>query len=265
MTTPADESFCDTEGARSPARRVGIARRADATVQPMRFSSFELSPSAVLRSIWQRRTPRIVMQVFLRSSWKTAAGVTCLTWAMLASASAQAQDDPRLHVYLPLGFGGEVDFGAAPGDPELDTTVGFGVRYEAPLHRYVSVGGHLETTFWRTELMDAANLDRNVHLDLDGFVMGRYPIRLRKFDLVPYLLLPIGLTISFPSFNDLDNGPGWNIGLLAGTQFIFSEHFGVMTELGFMRHDTRNDVNGGPSVDIEIMQFRLHLGAVVIF
>ncbi|MEZ4288779.1 MAG: hypothetical protein R3A47_11720 [Polyangiales bacterium] len=66
--------------------------------------------------------------------------------ALLFGSVASAQDqlmDPRVHAIFRLGAGGtfEASSGGVVGRVDADPTVGLTVRYEKPVHRFVTVGG----------------------------------------------------------------------------------------------------------------------------
>ena len=71
-----------------------------------------------------------------------------------------------------LGFGGSVR--RAGIDADLDPTLGFNLRSDFPVLRYLVLGPLIQFGAWRP----SAASDRDYYLDVDLFVRGRLPIEL---------------------------------------------------------------------------------------
>lgn len=161
-----------------------------------------------------------------------------------SSPEAQDADDPqsprlrfadRRVILGRLGFGGNFQNDVL-GDSKAKATYGVILRWDRPVHEYVTTG--LSFSFY------AAQPDgefREPAFDVDYVLKGRYPFEMgrkeRTFESEVYLLFSIGLTIWIDSAAlDLNLiGPGWNVGLLVGYQFLFNDRIGLVAEVGWMR------------------------------
>ena len=154
-----------------------------------------------------------------------------------------------------LGFGGSVERSGASRD--LDTTLGFNVRGDVPVFRYLVIGPILNFGAWRPDVRGTSP-DYNYAVDLDLYVRGRLPIELDKVGLSLWAGIPIGLTLDFLGNTEgaaLDSfGVGWNVGALAGAAVHFSNRFGMFTELGWMQHKMSHGSGSGSTA------FRLSQG-----
>lgn len=183
--------------------------------------------------------------------------------------AASAQDPMDLHLsgFFALGAGGEQVFDGGV-DAGLDATLGFGLRLEVPVIEYLTLGGHLSFNSWRTD--GEADADRQWWFDVpDLIVRGRVPIRLGDSLLEPYVAFLIGGTIStLDEVGGDDVAYGWNVGMLAGAQYFFTEMFGVLLEVGWHRHAASHDLDLGPlnvEVDYWANQAALNFGGTVLF
>lgn len=184
-------------------------------------------------------------------------------------------DDPRIAGYLALGFGGDADLITGidflDGSLALDPTVGFGVRFEAAVQRYVALGASFELLTLQWEGMGST---REEVLDFDGFLRSRYPIELPDAGLTlePYLSVPVGFSMAVLEDQDGDGEkvwPGWNIGVLAGLYVVLEElPLGFFVELGWRHHQVYNeeDTIGGEPLGQRIVtnQLALQLGAAFV-
>jgi hypothetical protein len=200
---------------------------------------------------------------FLRGAASTFVFVATL-FGFTSAASAQDPDDLHLSGFLALGFGGEwnVDGGPITVDGDLDATVGFGLRLDVPLLEYLTVGGQIGFLFPKLDGVDS----RESWIDLpDLIVRGRYPVRLGNGLLEPYVGFLIGGTISVLGEDDLkDTAYGWNVGLLFGAQYFFTDVIGALFELGWHRHAANHEGDLG-DLDYSANQAAMNLGISVLF
>jgi hypothetical protein len=163
-----------------------------------------------------------------------------------------------------LGFGGSVEADGTKTD--LVSTLGFNIREDFPLARYVLIGPLFQFGAWRRDVPSGAP-DRSYYVDIDLFVRGRIPIELESIGLEVWGGVPIGLSLSFlgaDAYPPLDSfGFGWNVGVLFGGAIHFSKNFGMFTELGWLQHRMSHDRNLGPgSVDFRLAQGNFNIGFV---
>src|SRR5262249_30571267 len=84
------------------------------------------------------------------------------------------QFDSRAHsmLALHLGLSGtEVENGDSQ---PLDTTLGFSLRRDVPIERYLLLGPLLQFGAWRRDASPTPN--RNYYVDVDLFIRGRVPL-----------------------------------------------------------------------------------------
>ena len=197
-----------------------------------------------------------------------------LVTVALAPAAAAAQveeappaprhdpiDDPRIIGYLRVGFGGEAEAEDGVLGAELDATIGFGVRFEAPLHDYIVLGGLFQASWWEPEFFD----DKSAFLDFDLYIAGRFSFQAGPLPMEARITLPVGFTLSFPDSEiATDTGVGWNIGLLFGLQMFLPDSIvGFLFELGWWRHSAHHEF-GGANREGHINQGTMTLGVIVL-
>ena len=140
----------------------------------------------------------------------------------------------RREVLFRIGVGG--NFKDAFGKSKAKTTFGATLRWDRPVHEYITTGLGFSAYSAKPEgeFREPA---------FDNFVMlkGRYPFQMgkkeRKFESEVYVLTQIGLTIWIDSSSiDLDLiGPGWNVSIAPGYQFFFNDRVGLLAEAGWIR------------------------------
>jgi hypothetical protein len=162
-----------------------------------------------------------------------------------------------------LGFGGSVERSGVTRD--LDTTLGFNIRADIPVFRYMLIGPLLDFGAWRP---DGPGSSRNYYLDVDVFVRGRIPIKLDKIGLSLWAGVPIGLTLDFLGSQEgasLDGfGLGWNVGVMFGGAIHFTNRFGMFTEIGWLQHKMSHDASSGSgSTDFRISQGIWNIGFIL--
>lgn len=126
-----------------------------------------------------------------------------------------------------LAVGGEMKGGNAGVD--LDPTVGLQGGADFVVMDYFSIGGEMRFLWFKTDGAD----DRSFLWDLSVKPRGRF-----AFDNLPlevYGALPFGLTVPGIS-GDLEGKVGFNIGLVGGANWWFTENMGVNAEMGWVFH-----------------------------
>ncbi len=131
----------------------------------------------------------------------------------------------------------------------LDPTIGLQGGMDYVLHDYFAIGGETRFLWWKT---DGAG-DRNFFWDLDVKPRGRYAFS--NLPLEVYGALPIGLTV--PALKGEAEGKvGFNVGLLGGAYWFFTENLGINAEMGWVFHRIGQDYVG-TSAHIKTNQFLL--------
>jgi hypothetical protein len=152
--------------------------------------------------------------------------------------------DPRVHslrfadrrqVLMRLGLGGKFQ-DSIVGDSKAKPTYGATLRWDRPVHDYVTTG--VGFSFYSSQ---PEGDFREPAFDISFMLKGRYPFEMgkrdRKFESEIYLLSQIGLTIWIDSSSlTLDLvGPGWNVGVSLGYQFFINNRVGLLAEVGWLR------------------------------
>ena len=138
---------------------------------------------------------------------------------------------------------GSGEFSATPG-----ATLGFDLRFEKPVARYVTVGGLVSNHWFRGRrdqdgTSGIRDLNRNDYaLDIAPFVKPRYPFKAGKNEAEAYVIINIGgslrlMEISDGTFLMLKTGVfgGFNWGVAPGFQIFLAEHVGLVFEVGYAR------------------------------
>lgn len=171
--------------------------------------------------------------------------------SVAAPAEAQSIQNAMVSAYGRFGFAGSGDLYAdtsvlhthATGD--LQPTAGFGLRGEATLFDFLSVGGFFEAASYQVSgNFGAVHVDtsRRWMFDIDAFVKGRWLFEAipNELYLEPYVLVPIGLTLG--ALTNLDNNddrtwPGWSSGAMLGLTLLSAMGVGGFVELGWRHHE----------------------------
>jgi hypothetical protein len=170
-------------------------------------------------------------------------------------ASVGSPGPLRVYGGFSLAVGGDLQTDGGPfgfnGSASLDPTVGLQGGVDYVLHDYFSIGGEMRFLWFKTDGLG----DRNFLWDLDVKPRGRYAFN--NIPLEVYGALPLGLTVS--GFDgEAEGKAGFNIGLLAGANYWFTEHIAVNAEIGWVFHKFGVDATGiGRSVDLKMNQFLL--------
>lgn len=146
---------------------------------------------------------------------------------------------------------------------ELDHTLGFNLRADAPIAKYVLLGPMLQLGSWRADVTPPAG--HNYYIDLDLVLRLRLPLATPGFNYQIWFGAPLGITLDVlgSSSENAKLGIGWNTGVLAGGAVHFSRKLGVFAELGWQQHRMAHDRDVGPDLDFALKQTLLNLGFVV--
>ncbi len=159
------------------------------------------------------------------------------------------------------GLPGSVATDGASGD--LDHTLGFNLRADAPVAKYLLLGPMLQLGSWRADVTPPASHD--YYVDLDLVLRLRAPITTARFDYQLWIGAPLGVSLDVLGGDSSAStlGVGWNTGVLAGGAVHFSRKLGVFAELGWQQHRFAHGRDAGPDLDFELRQTLLNLGLVV--
>lgn len=158
------------------------------------------------------------------------------------------------------GVPGRVSTDGSDGD--ADTTLGFNLRADAPIAKYVLLGPMLQFGSWRPTATPA--LSHNYYVDLDLLLRLRLPITTSTFNYQLWLGMPVGVSGNIPNDTwDADLGIGWNIGVLCGGAVHFSPKFGLFAEVGWEQHRFQHSRDSAPDLDFALRQAMLNLGIVL--
>lgn len=140
-----------------------------------------------------------------------------------------------------MGVGGTVEVDGAEND--LGTTLGFSLRSDVPVARYLLVGPLFQFGAWHPDT--GGDPTDNYYGDLSLFLRGRIPLEPGALGVQLWGGLPIGLTLHFlgsdAARTQKDVGIGWNVGALFGGAVHFNRQLGMFAEVGFMQHRMRHD------------------------
>lgn len=149
------------------------------------------------------------------------------------SASGQLRYADRRQVLFIAGFGGTYK-DAFFGNPKAQASLGATLRWERPVHEYLTTG--LSFSFYGTK---PEFLSRQPAFDASLFLKGRYPFEMgrkdRKFEAEVYLIAEIGVLIWIDT-NALDFnlvGPGFSTAIAPGYLFFINRRVGLVAELGW--------------------------------
>lgn len=140
----------------------------------------------------------------------------------------------RRQILMKLGLGGK--FQDPLGDAKAKATYGATLRWDRPVHEYVSTGAGF--SFYSSKPEDDF---REPAFDISFVLKGRYPFEMgkrdRKFESEVYLISQIGLTIWIDSSSLTFDviGPGWNVSVSLGYQFFINDRVGLLAEVGWVR------------------------------
>jgi hypothetical protein len=160
-----------------------------------------------------------------------------------------------------VGLPGSVKSDERHGD--LDTTLGFNLRADAPIAKYVLLGPMLQFGSWRPSTTSDASHD--YYVDLDLVLRLRVPITTTQFNYQLWLGMPIGVSIDVLGDSEPYSSPGlgWNVGALFGGAVHFTRKFGLFAEVGWEQHRLTHTQDDGPDLDLKLQQACLNVGFIV--
>jgi hypothetical protein len=160
-----------------------------------------------------------------------------------------------------LGLPGNVDTDGRARD--LDTTLGFNLRADQPVAKYVLLGPMLQFGSWRPDVAPEAK--HNYYVDFDLVLRFRAPITTSSLNYQLWLGMPIGVTLDILGDDNPDTtvGLGWNIGVLFGGAVHFTPKFGLFGEVGWQQHRISHSQDPLPDLDFKLQQACLNLGIVI--
>jgi hypothetical protein len=168
----------------------------------------------------------------------------------------------RSHALLGFHLGLPGNVQADDRAHDLDSTLGFNLRADTPVAKYVLLGPMLQFGSWRPDLTPVA--DHNYYVDLDLVLRFRAPITTSKLNYQLWLGMPIGVSIDKLGDENAHIGLGWNIGVLFGGAVHITPKFGLFAEVGWEQHRMAHDQdNNLPDLDFKLQQALLNLGIVV--
>jgi len=144
-----------------------------------------------------------------------------------------------------------------------DATLGFNLRADSPVAKYVLIGPLVQFGSWRADV--SPKTGHNYFLDLDLALRFRVPITTSQFNYQLWLGMPVGLSVSFLGDRDTDVPPGigWNIGVLFGGAVHFSPQFGLFAEAGWEQHRFEHKQDNLPDVDLKLQQALMNFGFIL--
>jgi hypothetical protein len=159
-----------------------------------------------------------------------------------------------------LGLPGNVDRDGLARD--LDSTLGFNLRADAPVAKYVLLGPMLQLGSWRPSTTPASSHD--YYVDLDLLLRFRVPITTTKLNYQLWLGMPVGVSIDLLGNSEPEAQPGigWNIGVLFGGALHFTPKFGLFAEAGWQQHRFQHSRENESDLDYKLQQALLNLGIV---
>lgn len=160
-----------------------------------------------------------------------------------------------------LGFAGDLERDGR--DESLATTLGFNVRADAPVAKYLLLGPMLQLGVWQPDV--TPDQSSNYRVDLDLVVRLRLPISHASTNFQLWTGVPIGFTINVLG-DDIPNvsgaGVGWNFGLLLGGAVHFTPKLGLFAELGWLQHKVSHKAEIGQDLDLRLTQWCFNVGFV---
>lgn len=172
--------------------------------------------------------------------------------------------EDRSHTLLAfhVGLPGSMDQDGA--GRSLGTTLGFNLRGDTPIAKYVLLGPMLQFGAWSPDVEPEPS--NNYHVDLDLLLRVRAPIVTDPFNYQLWIGMPVGVTLEVLG-DDVPNvsglGLGWNIGVLFGGAVHFSSKFGLFAEAGWQQHKLTHSAEVGADLDFALRQWCLNLGIVI--
>jgi hypothetical protein len=160
-----------------------------------------------------------------------------------------------------LGLPGNYSLDGQDGD--LASTLGFNLRADAPIGRYVLLGPMLQMGSWAPDVTPEPS--HSYYVDLDLVLRLRVPITTSTLNYQLWVGMPVGITVDIwgPDEPQAGLGLGWNIGVLLGGAVHFSSSLGLFAEVGWLQHKLSHPVDGAADLDFKLQQACLNLGIIV--
>jgi hypothetical protein len=178
----------------------------------------------------------------------------------------------RLGAALAFGFAGDlsVHLGDDAKDPtDMLATPGFALGFEAPVHRYISIGALVQFGKWNADAIDKDGFGRSTLWDLALFPRVRYPIATSSglFEIYAGPLLGLSINVLSESIR-LEPGTersttGLMLGARAGVSYFFSHRIGVNLEFGYQHNDFTFVSREDDSLALSFGQMRVSAGALI--
>lgn len=207
----------------------------------------------------------------------TSAALATLTTATMGNAAAQsdAQEGAiRVGGGLVTGFAGELsldfELDILDGDDNLIPAVGFDLFVEYVMMRYVALGARSSFVFWNSDDADRAGNGRSFVWAFSPYAKGRYPFEIAGFASEASLMLPLGLSVSRPNGDlggagEINTGVGFNLAILGGFTFFFTDTIGAYTHLGWQWHWVGHEENvSNTEFGAKLSQLRWLLGVTAV-
>ncbi len=167
------------------------------------------------------------------------------------------------HALLGFHWGLPGSLGTDDRDGDSAHTLGFNLRADAPLAKYVLLGPLVQFGSWRPQ----AARSHDYYIDLDLLLRLRAPITTSRFNYQLWIGAPIGVSLNVLGADAVSGaaklGVGWNVGVLFGGAVHFSRKLGVFAEAGWQQHRLTHDRKTGPDLDFELQQPIVNLGLIV--
>jgi hypothetical protein len=156
------------------------------------------------------------------------------------------------------GFTGDLE--VDPLTNPLASTIGFNLRGDVPIERYLVLGPLFQFGSWRADSNPAPN--RSYYIDVDLYVRARLPIATRSANFQFWAGVPVGFTFDIlgpevPGVSEV--GLGWNFGVLVGGAVHFTPKLGLFTEVGWLQHKVTHEAEP-TSMYVRLAQWVWNIG-----
>lgn len=173
-------------------------------------------------------------------------GLVGLAGPARAQSAAELDEGIRLSGHFGIGVGGEqqVSTSTAPGTarPDMDPSIYIGGRIGSVVHPWIAVGGELQVQLWRNETLSSYSS----RFDFDGFAKIRHAYDIGEHALEAYVIVPVGFTLATANQDNVNPGPGFNVGALVGAWFFLTEHYAMSLEVGWIYHHSYHNFDNFP-------------------
>jgi hypothetical protein len=164
------------------------------------------------------------------------------------------------------GLSGSVDFSQGPervnGEVPLASTLGFNLRGDVPIEKYLVIGPLFQFGAWRADVTPEPS--RSYYIDVDLYIRGRIPITTASTNFQIWGGVPVGLTFdmlgSGVGANATSAALGWNFGVMGGGAVHFTPKLGLFAEIGWQQRRFTHDAD--PSLYVRLSQWNFNVGFV---